>query len=361
LREVAWPCGLAFVVVCFLGVANQLRERMDQFDSDIIQLTDFARLAFYFIPTIFTFVIPITFMMAILFAFSSLAQHNEITAMRAAGIPLKRLVLPIIAAGLVLTSVSFVLQDRVQPWAMQRAHHLLFTELLFRKTLDVLPPGKMHSLSDGQWRVYFASKDEATGTLNNIDIFTTADDGRIEMLHFETAQVAIEGGQTTVTLKNGHMMQPSQERDVLTRTPLLTQQGPTLTARAVKLPRSGKTIAELWKEEADLSSQHVATRNDRIASALRGVRRELAARFSLPLACLSVAFAAAPLAIRRRGGGRSYTFAIGLAIGLSFYLIMMVAEPSGLRSMSEVMIRALAPNIVLCIVGSFFLWRVDRI
>lgn len=360
LREVAWPCILAFAVICFLGVANELRERMSLLDSDFIHMTDFARLAVYFIPTLFTYVIPITFMMGILLAFGSLAQNNEITAMRAAGIPLKRLILPVVLTGILLSGVSFVLQDRAQPWAIKRAYDLIFNELYLRGTLDAMPAGKMHTFEDAGWRVYFAKKDKTTGTLYDIDILWTQADGTVKMFHAESARVHKEGGETVITLKNGHVMEPMENGFAFQRFRDFTRKGPVLLPKS-HTGRRVEPLARLLKDERDLTVRYKKAPNDLQAANLRSLREEIASRFGLPLACFAVCFAAAPLAIRSRSGGRSYSFAIGLTITLVFYLTMVLAEPHSLKPLSEVIVRGLAPDLILCLAGMVFLWRVDSV
>ncbi len=364
LREIAWPCLLAFVVVGFVGAGNELRERAGDLNVDFLTAFDLLRLAIYFIPTIFSYVLPVTFMMGILLAFGGFADRNEITAMRAAGIPLKRLIVTPLAAGLFLALVSLVLQAYVQPWAVRRTNELIFSELLVRGTLDVLPPGKMHTFGGGSgtsFSVYFARKNEETLTLEDIDILIARPGGDVNMFHAESAQLVVQEGAPLVHLRNGYFLTPREDGYFPARFDERTIEGPAVAAGAIPSPRAARSLAGLFADERELTASYESTKNPRFRSGLSGVRREIASRLSLPWACFAVALVAAPMAARQRAGGRSHGFFVGLAIGLSFYLMLELFDPSSLKSLGEVILRWFAPVIALAVAGSILIWRVDRV
>jgi len=365
LSEIAWPSILAFVVICFIGAANELRERSGHLDLDLLTTFDLVRLVLFFVPTILTFVLPVTFMMGILLAFGSFAETNQITAMRAAGIPLKRLILPVVGCSIVLSVFSFVLVARVQPWAVQRTQELLFTEILLRGTIDALPAGKMHAFggrpASPRFNVYFAAKDEETMTLHDVDIMIAEPGGRAQMIHAESAQILYEGEGPVLRLREGYQISPQEEGYLVWTINELSIEGPQAVPDERPMPRAGKTLETLFAEEENLTALYEETRNPRITSELKSTRRELAARFALPLACFAVAICATPLAVRSPRGGRSYSFFVGVAVAVSFYVLLELFDPSGLRSLETVILRWLLPSIILSVAGLFFLWRVDRV
>ena len=88
---------------------------------------------------------------------------------------------------------------------------------------------------------------------------------------------------------------------------------------------------------------------------------ETSERFGLSLACLAVSLAAAPLAVRFPTSGRSFSFALGFSLALLYYVVNILLEPRSLVSMPETILCAMAPNIVLGVLGLWALWRVDRV
>ncbi|MDZ4861665.1 MAG: LptF/LptG family permease, partial [Candidatus Hydrogenedentes bacterium] len=84
-------------------------------------------------------------------------------------------------------------------------------------------------------------------------------------------------------------------------------------------------------------------------------------RVTLPLACLAVSLAAAPLAVRSPRSGRSFSFAIGLMLLGGYYLMRLLLEVGSVHSLEEYIVRGIVPNAVLCLIGLYALWRVDRV
>jgi lipopolysaccharide export system permease protein len=360
LREVAVPSVLALAVISFVAVANELRERFDELPVAYVTAWDIVQLTLLFLPTLITYIIPITYMMGILLAFGHLSETNEITAMRAAGISLKRLVLPVIVGGGVLTAACFLLQDRVQPWALSRANNLMYSELWLRRTLEALPAGTMHSFED--WRVYIGRKDLETNTLYNIDLFVPDEDGHAWVYYAESARMLDEGTQRVIELNNGHTIVPEEGGNIVRGTfDRVRRVVPAPSPRKVRSLRNAFSLGRLLAHEREMEEQHRSAPTENTKQELRKTRAEVGERVSLPLACFAVSLVAAPFGIRVRRVGRSYTFAVGAAIFLTYYVLKLTLEPRGLHSLDTVILRGLIPNVVLILGGLWALRRVDRV
>ena len=84
-------------------------------------------------------------------------------------------------------------------------------------------------------------------------------------------------------------------------------------------------------------------------------------RLAFPLMCLAVAFVAAPVGVRSKRSGRSYTFATGLLILGGYFVLRKMVQPSAVPSVQTALLAAQVPNLVLCAIGLGLLWRVDRV
>jgi len=359
MREILLPALLAVLIIGFVGVANELRERRVALPLEFISEWDIARLILYFSPTLVVYLVPLAYMMGILLAFGRLAQHNEITAMKAAGIPLKLLVVPVVLVGLLLSVGTFFLQERVQPRAMALANQLLYVELPQRLTLDVLPVGVMNDF--GGIRVYFKSRDVASKTFSDI-VVVQPQTGRDWIFYAESAQFVESGEGTRLVLRNGHQIIPQEGDSIM---PILfDEQAVDLNSPALRPPPArhrAMALAELFKQEKLSEDRYKAYRTKNNSEDLRAVRSEISDRITLPMACLAVSLAAAPLAVRAPRSGRSYSFAIGFALLGGYYFMRILLESGGLGSMQEYILRGIAPSAVLCVVGLVALWRVDRV
>lgn len=357
LRLVIGPCLLATAVICFLASANAIRGRSEELSASVIAPTDIVRVALYSLPALISIIVAVTYMFGILMAFGRLSQDGELTAMKAAGIPLKRIVVPVIIAGGLLSFGCFLIQDRLQPWAVDRLFTLVYTELPLRATLDVLPTGVMHEY--GGWRVYFGDRDDETETLYDLMIIRPEKNGGgTTVFYAESAEVQRVAGRGKIRLYNGHLIQPGNARSIFE---VLEMDLPALAQQKVRSEREGRTLRQLFAMETELERAANESGSDREKAALLKERREIGIRFALPLACLAVAFAAAPLGARAKRGGRSYTFAMGFGLILLFYILQVLCEPPMLLGLWATVSLALVPNLVLVALGFFLLQRVDRI
>ena len=365
LREVVVPSVLAFALISFLAVGNRLRGYIDMLPVEHISIYDIGRLMAFFLPSVVTIIIPITYMMGVLLAFGRMNQENEIVAMKAAGIPLKRVVIPVIVGGAILSVASFVIQDRIQPFTFKSAMLMLTRELPSRLTLDVLPAGVMHEIQskEGVWRIYIEEKEPETGTLHNIELLMPQKQGEAWTFFAREAQIEIEEEGTEVILRDGYSIYPQEDGQQLLVSVFPEFRVPWPQNPQEKIPQQRRTLnlAECFAAEHELTGLYEARRTDKLKGDLREMRYEISQRFSLPLLSFAVSFLAAPLAVRTRYGGRSYSFAIGFVILLVYIPLSMLLEPQSLRSLGTVILRGLLPGLILIAAGCVALWRVDRI
>ena len=121
------------------------------------------------------------------------------------------------------------------------------------------------------------------------------------------------------------------------------------------------TIRELIEQEKKSAAQYASSKSKRNAEDLRTTRTEISDRITLPFACLAIGLAAAPLAVRAPRSGRSYSFAIGIALLGGYYLLRILLEANSVHPLEDYVVRGLAPNAVLGLIGLWALWRVDRV
>lgn len=360
LREIAVPSGLALALISFLAVGNELRERIELLPIEHITMFDVARLTVFLLPALVSYVVPITYMMGILLAFGRLTQQDELTAMKAAGIPLKRVIVPVVAGGALLSGLCFLLQDQVQPLALARAGRMIYEELPGRVTLDLLPAGVIHQVGD--WRVYIGGKDPETGALLDVQIFVPQSRGPALSYHAKAAQVVHDGDTARLRLDEGFMIMPQEGGRVgILRFPEAERELPARAASVIPGQRRMQTLAQCFEEERRLAEEFRATRAEKTRGDLVKIRQEISDRISLPLFALVVGFLAAPLAARGGRAGRSYSFAIGGLILLTYFPLQIVLEPRGARALGEFILRGMIPNLALFAAGCWAIGRVDRV
>src|SRR5215470_2432580 len=97
LRELFVPLAYCLSGFLIFWVSFDLFSELSHFQEEKLKFSEIARYYAFKIPEFVVFILPITLLLALLYALTNHARHNELTAMRAAGVGLLRLGLPYLA------------------------------------------------------------------------------------------------------------------------------------------------------------------------------------------------------------------------------------------------------------------------
>lgn len=124
LRELCVP--LAYCLGGFLvfWVSFDLFGDLEDFQNAQLGVKEVARYYFIKTPELLVTVLPVALLLALLYALTNHGRHNEIIAMRAAGLSLARISVPYIAVGFFLSLILFYLNEQLVPDSSQRAEEI---------------------------------------------------------------------------------------------------------------------------------------------------------------------------------------------------------------------------------------------
>jgi lipopolysaccharide export system permease protein len=111
LRELLVPLGYCLSGFLLLWVTSDLINSLHDFQEHKLTGVDMAQYYLVRAPEFIVLVLPIGLLLALLFTLTNHARHNEITAIRAAGISLWRLSLPYLAVGALAGVALFVMNE----------------------------------------------------------------------------------------------------------------------------------------------------------------------------------------------------------------------------------------------------------
>jgi lipopolysaccharide export LptBFGC system permease protein LptF len=357
LKQIWIPALMAAVVISFvvaLGtIGQEISNLMEQLPIAHVRMVDISLISLYSLPTLAGFIFPITFLLGIMLAFGRMAQASELIVAKAAGIPLRRMIRPVLVAGLVLSGLCFLVLDQLQPIAFQRLTKLVGSDMPHRITFDVFPTGVMHEFGD--WRVYIERR-SPDKTLHNIIVLTTAGDG-VTAYYAESARQFNDNGVVWVEMNNVEIVGegPTMHSGRITKTL------PTLGTLSREGLRRGWSLARLVREERRESREFAETGNFNTGRHLLKIRRDAGDRIAFPLMCLAVSIVAAPIGARASRSGRSFTFASGVIIVAVYFLLRSMLQDIPPPSLGAGILIAQLPNLVLIAVGLVLTWRVDRV
>lgn len=123
LKEHLGPLAFAVSALTSLLLLNFVAKRLGDLVGKGLPWTVITEFLLLSIPFTLAMTLPMAVLVATMHAFSRLASENEITAFKASGVSLQRLVLPVIIASVGLTIGMVLFNDQVLP----RANHRLAT------------------------------------------------------------------------------------------------------------------------------------------------------------------------------------------------------------------------------------------
>ncbi len=117
---------LSFIV---LFIMIDLFENMDNFIENRVPVLTAATFFMYKMPLIIGQVAPITVLLSVILSLGMLARHGEITAIKAGGIRLMRVLMPLFVIGALISVAVILMNDRVPysaapAWSSDIAGHL---------------------------------------------------------------------------------------------------------------------------------------------------------------------------------------------------------------------------------------------
>ncbi|MCL4179881.1 MAG: LptF/LptG family permease [Verrucomicrobia bacterium] len=111
LRELLLPLGYCLSGFFIFWASADLITNLDSYQEDKLSLLDLVQFYFFRAPEFLVVVIPMALLLALLYALTNHARHQELTAMRSAGWSLWRICLPYLAVGTLLSLSVYLISE----------------------------------------------------------------------------------------------------------------------------------------------------------------------------------------------------------------------------------------------------------
>lgn len=142
---------------------------VDELVGKGLELTVLAQFFFYSALTLIPISLPLAILLTALITFGNFGERYELLAMKAAGIPLLRIIRPLIIFCTTLTCISFYFQNVISPKSQKELWTLLVSMKQTSPELDI-PEGVFYDQIDG-YNIYVKSKDRKTGIMKDVLIY----------------------------------------------------------------------------------------------------------------------------------------------------------------------------------------------
>ncbi len=345
---------LLYILAAFLLI-YVIYDLFDNMGDFVDGQTPFGQVVRYYLvlmPSALVQIVPITLLLAVLYSLSSLTKNNELTAMRASGISILRLMVPFITVGFLASIAVMAVNETVGPRAAYWCYK--FVKQQTKNNPESVHVTELAFKKDSASRTWYVNKfDTRDFSMQGVEFIQYRPDGKSE----ERKVVAKEG-----YWMDGYWM----FQDVVVQ-PYDTEGNP-MGAPTTHLSMEMSELTEVpedfmsWVKPPEFMSSTELLRYIRINTQLQKesiARKEVDLHFRLaqPWTCLIVTLIGIPFGTHT--GRKGALAGILLSIGLFFcyYALMNLSLYAGKGLWIPAWLAGWSPNILFLGLGSFLIYR----
>jgi LPS export ABC transporter permease LptF len=347
LKEFIGPLFMALGVLTFVMMLGNLVKIADLIINKGVDVVSVSKLFMLMIPYLLTYTLPIAALTAVLLSLGRLSSDNEIVAIRASGINLFSLILPLLIVGIILSLILVVFNDRVIPYAHYASRKTLM-DVGIKNPAAALEPGVFINSFDKY--ILFIYRIDGN-KLTNVRIYEPqGEDKPTRTIVARSGEFIAIPEKKTIKLKLTHgtsdepdPQNPSNFYKLNFKTYFMTlnlTQGQD-SSKIDKKPKD-MTIEELKREAHKLKREGVDP-----APLLTQIHEKIALAFS----CFVFILLGASLAVITRRREKSINFGISFLIVGIYYLLLMGSEALCLQGNFNPAIAMWLPNAIFGLIG----------
>ncbi|MGE5682612.1 MAG: LptF/LptG family permease [Bacillota bacterium] len=341
---------LAAFVVIFVVI--DMMENLDDFIDHNVATPLIFEYYLYFIPEIVRLMLPVATLLSCLFTVGKMANQNELTAVKSAGVSLYRIMAPYIATGLVISFFSIYFGGYIVPLANKGK---VYIEQNYMKK-DVVSAGTNIFFQDTRNRI--------------VDIFYYDPQGlmatQVSIQEFNNMDLT----QMTSRIDASRMQYDSLKKvwniyDGIKRTfngdDESAERFNRLTVNYLNFLPKDIMAKQLKPEEMTLSELKTFYKNqERTGNDPTRTLIEYYSRYSFAFASVIVLFLGLPLASIKKRGGLALQFGMSLLFTFIYLGFMKISEAFGKNGVVDPLFTAWFANIIFLIAAFINMLRTQK-
>jgi lipopolysaccharide export system permease protein len=349
VRELGVPFGIGISVAVMLLIGTLLFNNASEFISRGIPLLLVIKLVLYRAPQFSVIAMPMAMGFAASLAINRLARDSEITPMRMAGIPFRRIVLPLAGVGAIASVGSYLLAEKVAPWANEKGNQIV-RQIWMQSVVPTIQPNVVFRAEGYTFYVGWLNKaSKELFHLREVLVYDTRRPG------YPVWYVAPEATTTRRFWTLRRVVRRDIGKDGLSTVETYL---PELT---IDLKKDMDFIGGVSTPEEMTGEQLMAQIRMLNETGAQNLARTYAvqyhSRFALPLACLILAVLSAPLSLRFSRGGTFVGILVSIIIGFLYWNIMLLTKILGENGVFPPLVAAWSMNALFGVVAAILVWR----
>ncbi len=363
VKEIVVPFSIAFTVITFLMLMGRLlRELADRFLNKGLALSEIGMMIFYVLPQLIPYTIPIALLFATLIAFIQLSQDCEVIAMKAAGIPMRKIFAPAILTGVAATIFLLAVRAEVSPWARHRLKVSIIEMVLKRPTLVLSEQAWTPEINN--MRIFVGNIDDKRMLLKDVKVLINEKGKPSRTMVAKSGRIYIDSSREEVFLElsDGSVHEYDMEHpDEYSTTTFSTMTIPVNIDELDRYIRKYQSLDSVPKKE--MSIQQLA-RELSSPSLEPEEKRELLGHISeqtaLAFMPLTFVLIGAPLGIIPYKSRRFYGLTVCAGLTLAYYALLIMGETLSEKGVMNPLIAMWLPNMIIGVAGIVLMIRAER-
>lgn len=353
---------IVFAILAFslIFILVDMIENLDDFIDQNVQPHIIFLYYAYFLPRIFSLMVPVATLLAALFVVGRLSNNNELTIMKCAGQSLYRFMLPLLGIGLVV-SLGMLAFDG---WLVPRinAERLELEREYLKKHLEMR----------GRYNLFFQERDNSIISLDYYDQEgATArrvmlqqfapDDPTIMLRRFDAARMQWKEKEGRWVLYEGLQREfsrdttvPIQKREIVSAFDSLDPGPLVITPDIIVRMQQKPEEMELGDFRSYIDRQRMA------GSDIARLLVDYHGKIAFPFASLIVVFFGVPFASVKRRSGLAVQFGISIFLLFIYMVSQKLSQIFGYNGSIHPVLAAWFPNLLFFLAGVFAMVRVQK-
>jgi LPS export ABC transporter permease LptF len=354
VRDVVLPFTISLVVLTFVLEIPPILRDAEMLISKGVAWSIVGRVLLTLLPQALGITIPMSVLLGILIAFGRLSADREFVALQACGVSVYRLIRPVALIAAVAAAADAHQMIVALPDANQTFREITFNVVTNRAESNVKPrvffeefPNRVIYVRDvvpnDGWRDVFLADsthpDQTTVFLARKGRLIVNRDKRVVMLEMTDG--------TRHTVKTAR---PEEYEGATFGSLLLDLDADSVFPRTP--PAKGVTEMSI----AELRSSIAADRARGLPA--HGQRLGIQQKFSIPAACIVLAFIGLALGVSNRKDGRLASFVLGFAVIFTYYVVLWTARAGAISGTFPAELAPWVPNVVFGVAAVVLVaWR----
>lgn len=349
LVELLKPFLAGVIAFMIIMISNTLYIFMELIVKSSIDTVTVIKMLLYSLPAIIVVTLPVAYMFATLLALGRLGRDSEIIALRACGVSLSRIIMPVIVLSILISGLGFWIQERVVPWANTQTVEIL-KNMMQREPLKAIK-AKVFLNADGR-NFYVNEVDREKETLKQVYVLDQTKSLYPQIIAAEEAK-----RQQTRWLLNNGILRKMEESGYLDHEIRFEKMEIQMEVKPEMVFNNQPSVRELASGDAskliaEKKQQGIDTRADEM---------DLHTKFSLPLATFFTILLAAPIGIMFSKMGNYFGVAISIALVFVWYVTYSIFTSLGKAGTVHPVLAAWVQNIAFGGVGTLLLLQLSGV